>query len=160
MPTTVFLIAACWCFARSIPRLEQVLVRSPIFRPFLHALDGDGGMPLRAKVWSLALMWAGIAGAATWMTMSERSPWLIGTVLAAGRLGTYWITRRIQTCVTHANHATCSQSQPQSATQITVSAVELRTRLVKPTSIVHSAHEERTSSESRSTGRSTTASTG
>ncbi len=35
LPTTIFLIAGSWCFARSCPWLEERLIRVPLFRPFL-----------------------------------------------------------------------------------------------------------------------------
>lgn len=37
MPTTVFLIVAVWCFARSSPRLERWLLDHPRFVPSLRA---------------------------------------------------------------------------------------------------------------------------
>ncbi|MFD2181785.1 YbaN family protein [Rhodoplanes azumiensis] len=37
MPTTIFLIAAAWCFARSSPRLEAWLLAHPRFGPALRA---------------------------------------------------------------------------------------------------------------------------
>ncbi len=61
MPTAVFLIVGAWCFTRSCPRLEAVLIRNRFFKPFLVYLDRDTPMPLRAQIVALAAMWIAIA---------------------------------------------------------------------------------------------------
>jgi hypothetical protein len=54
LPTTIFLIVASYCFARSHPPLEGKLVRCPLFRPYLPYLDGTRpitrGMRLRISL--------------------------------------------------------------------------------------------------------------
>ncbi|MET4898676.1 YbaN family protein [Sphingomonadaceae bacterium jetA1] len=49
MPTTIFLILAMGCFARSSPRLEARLLDHPRFGPTLRAWRRDGAMSRRAK---------------------------------------------------------------------------------------------------------------
>jgi len=95
LPTTVFLIVACWCFARSIPWLEHKLVRVPLFRPFLHAVDGKAGMPVRAKVWSIVLMWLGIGGSVAWLAYSDAPAFVPMVVAISGVVGAYWIIWRV-----------------------------------------------------------------
>lgn len=60
LPTTVFLLAASWLFARSSPRLHRRLLDSPRLGPYLRMAQ-TGVMPVRAIVVSLVAMWAGIA---------------------------------------------------------------------------------------------------
>jgi uncharacterized protein len=66
MPTTIFLILAAWCFARSSPRLEQWLMSHPKFGPVLVAWRREGAIPRRAKIFAclgmaigFALFWVG-----------------------------------------------------------------------------------------------------
>jgi uncharacterized protein len=60
MPTTVFLIAASYLFARSAPGLDRRLRGSRWFGPYLRRFAESGGMPRRAKALALASMWGGI----------------------------------------------------------------------------------------------------
>lgn len=56
LPTTVFLIAAAWFFARSSPRLEAWLLNHPRFGKTLRDWREAGVIPRRAKLLACAGM--------------------------------------------------------------------------------------------------------
>ena len=60
LPTTVFVIAASYLFARSSPRLERWLERHRWLGPPLCRFRVTRGMPLRSKALALLSMWVGI----------------------------------------------------------------------------------------------------
>ena len=60
LPTTVFVIAAAWCFSRSSRRFECWLRENPLLGPFLRRVTPGGGMPAPAKRAALTAMWTAI----------------------------------------------------------------------------------------------------
>lgn len=94
LPTTVFLLAASWCFARSCPWLEQRLLRVPLFKPFVGYLDGDAAMPVRAVVLTLAVMWTAISLSALLLIIRDQPRWLLAAIIiAAGAIGSFFVVR-------------------------------------------------------------------
>lgn len=61
LPTTPFLLLAAACFARSSPRLDEWLHHNRLFGPYLRAYRDGHGIPVRAKVSIIALLWFSIA---------------------------------------------------------------------------------------------------
>ena len=60
LPTTPFLLLAAACFVRSSRRVYVWLVTHPRLGPWIRDyLDGQG-IPLKAKVYAIGLMWASI----------------------------------------------------------------------------------------------------
>ena len=56
-PTTIFLILATAAYARSSQRMYDRILANPVFGPHVRRFRETGGMPMRAKVMSLAIMW-------------------------------------------------------------------------------------------------------
>ncbi len=93
LPTTIFLIVACWCFARSCPWIEDRVRRFPLFAPFFQIIDQRDRMPARAKVVSIAMMWLGIAVSSYLLMERGYYPAVWGSVIACGFIGTVAIIR-------------------------------------------------------------------
>jgi len=93
LPTTVFLIAAAWCFTRSCPWLEERVLGWALFRPFRPYLAPGTRMPRRARIVALVLMWTAIAGsvAAVVARVGDGS-WALGAgIVVAGLVGTGFV---------------------------------------------------------------------
>ncbi len=61
MPTTIFLVLAAACFARSSPRLERWILDHPVFGPPVAAWRDHGVIGRGAKWASIVMMWGGFA---------------------------------------------------------------------------------------------------
>lgn len=61
LPTTEFILAASYLFARSSPRLEAWLEANRWLGPALRRFRENRGMPRKAKALSLLSMWGGIS---------------------------------------------------------------------------------------------------
>ena len=89
LPTTIFLIVASYCFARSCPWLEERLLRVPVFAPYMRALDAGGGLSPQAarRAWTSLWTSLSISLGVLWMAGRLR-PWLAAVMIAAGGVGT------------------------------------------------------------------------
>jgi uncharacterized membrane protein YbaN (DUF454 family) len=94
LPTTVFFIAAAWCFSRSNPRFERWVLDLPRIGPMVRDHRAGLGMPLRAK----QLATATVAVAITFSGVTLRqTPVLVGVVLALALVGVATIWFRVPT---------------------------------------------------------------
>jgi len=79
LPTTIFLIGAAACFARSSPRLEAWLLDHPTFGKPLRDWRSAGAISRPAKMMACAGMTFGFA--VFWFS-ADPSPWLAAGVAA------------------------------------------------------------------------------
>lgn len=91
MPTTIFLILAVSCFARSSPKLEAWLLHHPRFGRALRAWRDHRAMPRRAKICACTSM---LIGFAIFAIAASPEPWLLGLTGALLGLTALWIATR------------------------------------------------------------------
>ena len=60
LPTTPFLLLAAACFARSSEKLHHWLHTNRLFGPYLLAYRNGEGIPLKAKIATLLLLWVSL----------------------------------------------------------------------------------------------------
>lgn len=61
LPATPFLLLSAACYVRSSDRLHAWLMRNRFFGPYIRNFKEGRGMPLRAKVITLVILWASLA---------------------------------------------------------------------------------------------------
>lgn len=88
LPTTVFLLIAGWFFARSSPRLHRWLHQHPRLGPYLE-MARTRSMPLRARILTIAMIWAGIG--TSLLLRSDAALWWKLALVAAGLTGTGFV---------------------------------------------------------------------
>jgi len=104
LPTTVFVIAASYCFSKSSPRFERWLRTNRWLGPPLERFAATGGMTKTSKRAALTAMWIAVLISSTlllavhWMATA-------GT-LALGVIGTAVILFRVRTVPESANALT------------------------------------------------------
>ena len=107
-PTTIFVVLCSACFVRSEPRLARWLDRHPVFGRFMAM--ARHGMPMRAKLISIAVMWLFVGGSATWMLLLRDEPLVIPAVgtIGLGFLGAAAVLRARGTGSSHGRSALAS----------------------------------------------------
>lgn len=91
MPTTVFLLAALWCFSRSSERFQMWLWNHRRLGPPIRAWHEHRVIPVRAKVLAAAMM----AASFVYVALYVAEDWLLPALLAAVMLpaAAYVMTR-------------------------------------------------------------------
>ena len=94
MPTTVFLLAALWAFARSSPRLHTWLIENPYFGPYIADWERDRVIPVRAKVIAVTMMTA----SGLWLALGTNAPLVVvfGVISILIGVASYVVTRPSQ----------------------------------------------------------------
>ena len=61
LPTTPFLLLASACYMRGSERMHRWLLQQPQLGPYIRNFEAGHGIPMRAKITALILMWASLA---------------------------------------------------------------------------------------------------
>ncbi len=90
LPTTPFLLLASWLFARSSPALRRRLHEHPWLGPYIERFQDGRGLPVRAKVGVLAVLWATLATSAALLLAREPARTGLAALLACIGIGVTW----------------------------------------------------------------------
>ena len=93
LPTTIFMIAAAGCFARSSPRLEKWLLGLPGVGRAVADYRAGLGMPLKAKIVAVSMI-IGFSGLAVFILDSTV---LRAVIAAAAVIGVLVVSFRVPT---------------------------------------------------------------
>ncbi|MEW5983247.1 MAG: YbaN family protein [Acidobacteriota bacterium] len=75
VPTTVFLLLAAWCYARSSDRFHRWLLDNRLFGDYIRNYRDGRGLSVREKAVTLGMLWASIgysvllAGLEAWVDL-------------------------------------------------------------------------------------------
>ena len=94
MPTTVFMVAAAWCFSKSSPRLEAWLLNLPGVGSLVRDYRAGLGMPLRAKQIAVTSI---VVACLLSVALGVDAWWLRGVIAVSGAFGIWWILAKVPT---------------------------------------------------------------
>ena|SRR5215204_2358535 len=86
MPTTVFLLMAAACYARSSERFHRRLVEHPVLGPYISY----NGLTSRQKTYILAVLWVSLG---VTMLFTARAAWMRALLVAVGAGVTVHVAR-------------------------------------------------------------------
>jgi uncharacterized membrane protein YbaN (DUF454 family) len=86
LPTTIFLLLAAWCFARSSEHFYKWIHYNRLFGKYIRDYQTGRGMTMRSKVTSIAVLWIGIGASAYFAT----DVFYVRLLLAAIAIGVTW----------------------------------------------------------------------
>jgi uncharacterized protein len=84
LPTTPWVLLASYCFARSSPRLERWLKRSPFFGKLIRDWERHRGIRRPVKVFSVCLVVLAVTLSITLSGLPEAAKWGIGVLAGIG----------------------------------------------------------------------------
>lgn len=84
LPTTPWVLLASYCFARSSPRLERWLKRSPFFGKLLRDWEQHRGIRKPVKVLSVCLVVTAVTLSITLSSLPVAAKWGIGVLAGIG----------------------------------------------------------------------------
>ena len=84
LPTTPWVLLASYCFARSSPRLERWLKRSPVFGKLIHDWQTHRGIRRSVKIVAVCLVVTVVSLSIAFGGLPVWAKWTIGALAAIG----------------------------------------------------------------------------
>ncbi|MCK9486791.1 MAG: YbaN family protein [Dehalococcoidia bacterium] len=91
-PTTIFLIIAAACYARSSQRMYDRILRIRGFGDHVRRYRETGAMPARAKMFALGIMWPFVLFS-VFFAIPSGATWALALTLGLAVIGTIYILR-------------------------------------------------------------------
>ncbi|HYO63140.1 MAG TPA: YbaN family protein [Pyrinomonadaceae bacterium] len=89
LPATPFLLLASACYLRGSERLHKRLIGNRYLGPYITNIKEKRGLPLRAKIYTLALLWASLLYSGYRFGLSP----VTFALFACGLCTTYFVAR-------------------------------------------------------------------
>ena len=94
LPTTVFMIMAAWCFAKSSPRFERWVLQLPGIGKFVRDHRSGLGMPRKSKIIAITMMSLAVVLSIVFTLNQISIRFIVGTV---GIFGVWYVGCKVPT---------------------------------------------------------------
>ncbi|KIE52529.1 MAG: hypothetical protein MB53_00255 [marine actinobacterium MedAcidi-G2A] len=94
LPTTVFMIMAAWCFAKSSPRFERWVLQLPGIGKFVQDHRSGLGMPRKSKIIAITMMSLAVVLSIVFALNQISIRFIVGTV---GIFGVWYVGCKVPT---------------------------------------------------------------
>ena len=94
LPTTVFMIMAAWCFAKSSPRFERWVLQLPGIGKFVQDHRYGLGMPRKSKIIAITMMSLAVVLSIVFALNQISIRFIVGTV---GIFGVWYVGCKVPT---------------------------------------------------------------
>ena len=94
LPTTVFMIMAAWCFAKSSPRFERWVLQLPGIGKFVQDHRSGLGMPRKSKLIAITMMSLAVVLSIVFALNQISIRFIVGTV---GIFGVWYVGCKVPT---------------------------------------------------------------
>ena len=94
LPTTVFMIMAAWCFAKSSPRFERWVLQLPGIGKFVQDHRSGLGMPRKSKIIAITMMSIAVVLSIVFALNQISIRFIVGTV---GIFGVWYVGCKVPT---------------------------------------------------------------
>jgi uncharacterized membrane protein YbaN (DUF454 family)/copper chaperone CopZ len=92
LPTTIFIIIAAWCFAKSCPWLEEALLRNRVFAPAMAIIDGTRHFSDPMRLFAGMAMWTfGLTGTVILLRRADSGLITPSIIVGALVVGSFFI---------------------------------------------------------------------